>query len=767
MPWREQVGTTFRLSNRETDASKLCETAEPFEETPVSVGVVSSAEADEHVSPGVNEDVSGLVNVGNSFSLVSGEHGDIENNIFPKPSDEEVDEFLRSQHEIASRSSPDFELIPDNGVLPACDTDDDHTLSNRQFNSLVAHSFLSNVKPADFQMPWERGVFKEIFEKSSSSSVLPAPNLSVPSQNVSMWNFKPVFEAAMEEISHTAAGMPLCDSLYNLSMMNVSDVNHENKLKLAKEVAVCKWLTVIKLHPNASEIGRQITAEAVGEQAGSIEFEIVEAVLGVRSPNTAIARANPILRMLRWLSCNEVSGEVFLSEQQVWRYLKFLKDTEASPTAASSLVSALRYAKYILGFEMLDRAVLSRRIVGLSELLLAAKQFLKQAKVLTVLQVRGLHTLLENNHEDIWDRALAGYALVALYARARHSDLSHIHQCICDFDQDGGFLELNTVVHKNSRSARKKAMLLPILIPCRGVTGTCWPLVVQAVFREVGLTLEGVINGPVLRPVSKQGGWCSRGITSLEVSRFLNLALHGTVEPADEVRVTSHSLKATCISWCSKFGLPPSDKAILGRHSSSVNESTAVYERDMSVHAVSLLQNVIDNICENKFCPDAPRSEYFPKTVESRATGVGPSSLVEDWDGYTDRLEGEDVKLENHSFAGIVEVPDESSEDDLSASSDSAMSSASDGNGEEELDPGPLRKLARFGSVQSNDGIYWMHKTSKMVHLKGPRSTDAAVTFACGRRCSHTYTSVRVFQASSMCRLCKKHEEELQVLGSD
>ena len=137
------------------------------------------------------------------------------------------------------------------------------------------------------------------------------------------------------------------------------------------------------------------------------------------------------------------------------------------------------------------------------------------------------------------------------------------------------------------------------------------------------------------------------------------------------------------------------------------------------------------------------------------------------WDGYTDRLEGADVKQENHSFTGIIEVSDESSEDDLSASSDSAMSSASDDNGEEELDPGPLRKIARFGSVQSNDGIYWMHRTSKMVHLKGPRSTDAAVTFACGRRCSHTYTSVRVFQASSMCRLCKKHEEELQVLESD
>ena len=125
------------LATEKLMPSKLCETAEPFEQTPVSVGVVSSAEADEHFSPNVNEDVRGLFNISDADSLVSDEHGDNESNIYPKPSDEEVDEFLRSQQEIASRSSHDFELIPDNGVLPACDRDIDHTVSNRQFNSFV------------------------------------------------------------------------------------------------------------------------------------------------------------------------------------------------------------------------------------------------------------------------------------------------------------------------------------------------------------------------------------------------------------------------------------------------------------------------------------------------------------------------------------------------------------------------------------------------------------------------------------------------------
>ena len=63
------------------------------------------------------------------------------------------------------------------------------------------------------------------------------------------------------------------------------------------------------------------------------------------------------------------------------------------------------------------------------------------------------------------------------------------------------------------------------------------------------------------------------------------------------------SLKATVLSWTGKAYLGPADQAILGRHSSAFAETSAVYNRDTSIRAVSELQNVINVIQAKKFMP--------------------------------------------------------------------------------------------------------------------------------------------------------------------
>ena len=752
MPWREQILTEFKPGARSRFDDTTAVSKSSHDSQQGSVGVVSGVGSDEPEGlPASGEAEVAL----DSHDAVS--HVDVRSGSYnPAFSDEDLELLLREQQEIAAQSDFGFDVVSAVGSVSQPVPEEGGVLNSGQFDSLVAHNVLTNLNTAEISMPWERGVYRNFFDRSRVAGLPQSPSLSINLQNVSMWNRLPTYHAAMDEISHTAAGVPLCESLYSSSMLNISDLNFEAKIARAKDVAVAKWLAIIKLFPAASDVGRQIESEAFGDEAGDVERRIVEAVLGVRSPNTAIARANSILRLIRWLVHSEIPDETFLSEKQVWRYLQYLRDTEAKPSTGAQLVSALRYCKYIFGFTTLDDAVRSRRVVGLSELLLSAKQFLKQAKVLTVQQVCLLHMLLENESKDIWDRALAGYTLVALYARARHSDLVHIAQAVSDFDHEGGFWELRTAVHKNSRSARKKSMLLPILIPCRGVSGTCWPITVCAIFREIGLELEGVINGPIFRPASKKGGLCARGITSFEVTRFLNLAIHGVAEPSDDIRLTSHSLKATSISWSSKYGLPASDKAILGRHSSSVNQSTAIYERDMSVRAVTLLQNVIDNIFERKFFPDAPRSEYFPRpSVQQAETEVDPVSA--DWDGYRTADINQAVKEETCFPSETITISDDSSCDDLSASSASAESTSEEELHEDEELDAPAAKVARLKSCQAEDGIFWIHRVSKIVHLKGKKSTAEAVTFACGRRSSNKYISVRVFGPSSMCRLCRTH----------
>ena len=100
-----------------------------------------------------------------------------------------------------------------------------------------------------------------------------------------------------------------------------------------------------------------------------------------------------------------------------------MREVGAPATRADSTLSALRFAHYVLGFDSLAGAVTSRRLIGISEIMLAGKRLLKQAAILTVAQVRGLHTALVNKNLHIMDRAVVGAILIGLYGRCHNSDL--------------------------------------------------------------------------------------------------------------------------------------------------------------------------------------------------------------------------------------------------------------------------------------------------------------------------------------------------------
>ena len=79
--------------------------------------------------------------------------------------------------------------------------------------------------------------------------------------------------------------------------------------------------------------------------------------------------------------------------------------------------------------ESLGQALVSRRLVGTCEIMLAGKRLLKQALVLTVAQVKGLHAALVSSNLHVMDRAVVAYLLFALYGRCRNSEPPHDSQC--------------------------------------------------------------------------------------------------------------------------------------------------------------------------------------------------------------------------------------------------------------------------------------------------------------------------------------------------
>ena len=232
---------------------------------------------------------------------------------------------------------------------------------------------------------------------------------------------------------------------------------------------------------------------------------------------------------------------------------------------------------------------------------------------------------------------------MALYGRCRHSDLSCVEDIVHDLDDTGGYLDIRTSIHKTSRSVQKKTRYLPIVIPTIGVNGECWVPDVENAFEPVGLKLRVYIGGPVFRPI------CKRGL----LSRFLQLFLDepsSCPEEGGQV-MTSHALKATCLSWASKFGLSPSDNAVLGRRSSVTSDSSAVYSTDLATRSVALLQQLIHDIHQGSFQPDASRRDYFPlkSTVEVVVDASAERNVTETAatteSSVTTKVEGDAVEI--------------------------------------------------------------------------------------------------------------------------
>ena len=168
-----------------------------------------------------------------------------------------------------------------------------------------------------------------------------------------------------------------------------------------------------------------------------------------------------------------------------------------------------------------------------------------------------------------------------------------------------GFLEIVLKTHKGAKKARLKNQLVPVLIPAVGVDGLPWVSDAIAAFKAAGLSLDGSVDGALFRPLKGIGGPPNKEEVTSLLRQFLP-------EPEDGRSVTSHSLKATCLSWCSKFGVDPEVQNLLGRHSDAVRGSAPLYSRDLCAAPVRRLQHIILQVHKGLFSPDAARSLYFP-----------------------------------------------------------------------------------------------------------------------------------------------------------
>ena len=321
-----------------------------------------------------------------------------------------------------------------------------------------------------FKFPWERGRLKRFFgEDEPLGQKVPRFN---PGPRNTMALGLEVSEGTKIRACVQASASRVQVGLYTHAVKKISGSNYMDEREQKRYKAIELWWELLSEDLSASKFGRQVQSEADSDDVRQCGLEIIDAIFGLKSPGTLMKRYYALEAFKRWKDSQELSKWLPFTETAAWTYVRFLKSTNAAPTRSASFLEASRFAWYLFGADGASPVESSLRVKGLSAQLFTKKTPWSPADVLSVEEVRSLHKFLECVENNIIDRILVGHLLHMLYVRAPWSDCLSIRNASMDSEHE--FLEMETILHKSARNADTKTKLLPLVAPCRGITGSNW-----------------------------------------------------------------------------------------------------------------------------------------------------------------------------------------------------------------------------------------------------------------------------------------------------
>ena len=462
----------------------------------------------------------------------------------------------------------------------------------------VANAFWSISRDSsNLKLPWETGPQAEVFRKRKRVSDdqiffrVQCPSNHAPS----------LMEDDDVELNVPSTFNLLDDMkpLYSTCVKALAVKTFEEDRSAKSRLAIRKWRLILSNNYGATKIGRDIHDEIlIGSDDGYID-ELLTDVFGVKSPNTLLKRASSIIKYLYWHAEQYEDSGFPLTERAVYEYFRYLEASNSGATASTSFREAVRFCKHIMGLDSADVVLESRKISGAAQRHFSQKRLLSQAPVLTVSDVKELERICVQGSCKM-DRYISGAFLICVYGRCRWRDVANLHSCDLS---DKLYVEIATVVHKTSVTAVRKTTLLPIAAPTIGISDYGWFESWTEVSNELGIDFASVPFGPLMKAPRDGTSFLDRPLTSTEASLWLT----GLLAKTDGRKFTSHGLKSTALSWCAKAGLSKEVREILGRHSSGVQSTSAVYSRDLQAGPLRRLVTLLKKIRLQIFDPDAGR----------------------------------------------------------------------------------------------------------------------------------------------------------------
>ena len=632
-----------------------------------------------------------------------------------------------SQHDLGFQDLDGCSLPqPFQGELAA--ETSDAPVSRADYNRALFEARMSSMSDVELKMPWETGIMKQLFDSDDDSifpKVVPAvpPDYLMPVATSGAEPSEPLGMSgrpAAESLVHADVSMPL----YSFAIKVVPDRDMFLEEAALWEKAIHKWLQVFDILGFPGMLGHALLSEQVDAARGS-QSVVLRDALGVKTPRTALKRAQTLLRYFSWLQSN---GQ----DWDPWNRLmclQYMGQTGTQVQAASkgiTLLEALRFSKYVMDLPIPEALLSDPQLRGRAQRLMIAKDTYHPARPLKASELALLEKAMDSGM-DTRDVYLLGAVIFAVLSRSRWSDLRYVDQFWverAEFNGEPfGFVEARTKFHKTATSLAKKLRYMPLVAPLQGVTEVDWSKIWLESMLELNVDINYEPFGAICRAPSQGGGLCARSCTSEEIGAFINKLL----KTGSDNSISSHSFKHTTLVWCSAYGLDEPSRTLLGHHELQGSKSMAVYSRDMLTRPLQLYCSMLSNIRKDHFRPDESRTSRMLDLMKISENVVGagdkataaaaqvafdPGHVADDDGGYELPTP---VETECKSTVDDEQVEEESSGIPSSDSSSDESDSDSDG-------AGPPAKVDIPGPV-------WRNRRSHVVH----KCSEIEQQTACGR----------------------------------
>ena len=540
-----------------------------------------------------------------SFEGMLGEDLNID---LPSPSDPWYDDrFSLESGGHDGNTDSDFELVGQQTVVAvpaAIDPDEeDHGVQVSQpvvtgsaWEHIMSQSFFNAVSPGDaFALPWETGPMRDIFSPTALPTTAKVSGDSTNLKLLQVEEARPV--VGHSDGTYAGSSMPA----YMTAVQNLKDTEYMENKRARTGLAVAKWMDILSVCWSCSSVGTQIKLDLQLDPSGYDAEATLRSVFGVKSPTTLLKRAASMNQYMSWFAkamhhTSASRAPLPLREVDVWAYFQHLKEARILNnkgfTVSSTFLETVRFCKHVVGMDSCDAILASKRLFGFSALERQHKGPTKQAPPMEAEHLLALHDILERGENKV-DRIGAGCFLVAIYARARWSDLRFVHHVKYDGYKRNATFDIYTAEHKTSSVGLRRQQFLPLVVPAEGIGGGDWLGTWIKLMKDAGCDWERVPLGPLLPAPKGEDGWFARPLSTNEAAVWLRKLLEG-LPRAEEIR--AHSMKTTLCVWTARAGFSKEHRAILSHHSSALHGSDVVYSRDLQTGAILRLQMLLRKI---------------------------------------------------------------------------------------------------------------------------------------------------------------------------